>query len=168
MHKKDYLDWEVSDEFPMEELRSKFNRMLPFAHGNHENYVHASNRLFWLVTESAKQNGLVGRRGIPTIRKEISVNELLYDILVVASPISLLCPDMGYYMMAPPEHSNALSPSFLAGLLHEMDVPKIVWVRDNIDKPTTLTCRIFNTAQQQDLFVVPIVVNNDGLYQLDL
>lgn len=144
MYKKDYIAWEISNEFPMEELRSKFKRMLPFTLNNSATNDRASNQLFWLTTENAKANRLVGVRGIPSIRHEMSMNELLYDILVVASSITLIATDINYYARAVPSYSKRLDISFITSMIRGMDLPAITWVRDNIYHPTQLTCRVFS------------------------
>lgn len=167
MYKKDYLEWEVSNDFPLEELRSKFERVLPFSYQNDNQYEHASNRLFALLISNAKKNNLVGVKGLSSIRREMGMNELLFDILHVASPLQLIPFDIDFYLN-PSEHAESLNQSLINQLSEYFEVPAIVWVVDNIHKPTEITCRIFTRNIQQDMLSIPVIINDKGYFELQL
>ncbi|MFC4651599.1 hypothetical protein ACFO26_01575 [Lactococcus nasutitermitis] len=167
MYKKDFTEWQLSKDFDMEKLRNLFNQSLPFAHHGYESRVHASNRLFWLVIESAERNGLVGRKGLNSIRREMSMEELLFDILMVATPIPLISTDTDYYFSEPPQYSASMKPALILGIPGRIgDRTELVWVRDNIDNPTKMICRLLLGDLQQDMFEIPIVKNDEGVFEL--
>lgn len=168
MLKKDFADWEYSKEFPLKELRTHFERMLPFDHQQIEPFVHASNRLFYLVITNAKKTGLIGAKGVPSIRRTMPMSELLFNILTVAPPIPLIRSDLEYYAQPATAYAEKLNQPLSDAFLHQIEVPKIVWVRNDISNPTKLTCRIFTNDYQQDMFSVPVIINSDGFYDLDI
>lgn len=167
MLKNDYLKWVKSKPFPIKELHCKFQQMVPFSHNNIQ-HITASNRLFDAVIENAMHHKLIGHLGISSIRIKMSMNELLFNILTVASPVALYSEDVNYYLNHVQNYSEQLKPCIVNNLLNEIDIPKIVWIQNNINNPTTLTCRILTTQTQQDLFTVHVIINSNGYYELDL